>query len=153
MLPILTPGSLALLALLGKATLLLVAAFGGAALLQRAPAGARHLLWLATLGAVLALPAIATWSPLRLAVIPATWYTAASDDRAPEPVVRAGDPGAATSTAAADRATPGVPQPAPMAASVRETPFAGGLAAKGIFTSSLRTSCGVRSTPRRSARS
>lgn len=129
MLPILTPGSLALLALLGKATLLLVAAFGGAALLQRAPAGARHLLWLATLGAVLALPAIATWSPLRLAVIPTTWYTAASDDRAPEPVVRAGDPGAATSTAAADRATPGVPQPAPMAASVRETPFAGGLAA------------------------
>ncbi len=61
----------ALVTLLAKATLLLVLAFGAATLLQRATAGARHLVWAATLGAVLILPAIVAWSPLRLAVLPA----------------------------------------------------------------------------------
>ena len=62
--------SLPLLMLLAKVTLILVAAFGAAVVLQRAAAGARHLVWAGTLGAVLVLPAIAAWSPLRLAVIP-----------------------------------------------------------------------------------
>jgi beta-lactamase regulating signal transducer with metallopeptidase domain len=61
----------ALVTLLAKATLLLILAFGAATALQRATAGARHLVWAATLGAVLILPAIVAWSPLRLAVLPA----------------------------------------------------------------------------------
>jgi len=73
MIPTLSPETLALLVLLGKATLVLLVAFIGATLLERAPAGARHLLWLSTLGAILFLPALATWSPLRLAVLPEAW--------------------------------------------------------------------------------
>ncbi len=63
------PASLVLL--LAKATLVLLAAWGVARLLQRAPAGARHVVWLVTLGGLLLVPALATWAPLRLAVLPA----------------------------------------------------------------------------------
>lgn len=64
------------LIVLAKATLLLVIAFAGATLLQRAAAGARHLLWVASIGALLLLPALSAWSPLRLAVLPASLSSA-----------------------------------------------------------------------------
>lgn len=60
----------ALLTWLLKATALLVAAFAATTLLSRASAGARHLVWLATLVAVLTLPALSLWSPVRLAILP-----------------------------------------------------------------------------------
>lgn len=75
----------ALVTLLAKATLLLVVAFGAATLLQRATAGARHLVWAATLGAVLILPAIVAWSPLRLAVLPAALLRPSSNAPADSP--------------------------------------------------------------------
>ncbi len=61
----------AVLLLLAKATLVLVAALALTRVLQRAPAGARHLVWVAALGGLLVVPALGTWAPLRLAVLPA----------------------------------------------------------------------------------
>jgi beta-lactamase regulating signal transducer with metallopeptidase domain/HEAT repeat protein len=61
--------------LLGKATLLLIAALGATALLQRASAGARHLVWVGIVGAVLVLPMLSVWSPLRLAILPSAITT------------------------------------------------------------------------------
>lgn len=60
-----------LLMLTAKATLILVAALGMTFTMQRASAGARHLVWLVTLGTLLLVPALAAWSPLRLAILPA----------------------------------------------------------------------------------
>ena len=57
--------------LLVKTTLVLVAALGITRVLQRASAGTRHLVWLSTLGALLLVPVVAVWSPLRLAILPA----------------------------------------------------------------------------------
>src|SRR4051812_6982046 len=84
------------LLLLARATVVLVAAPGLAAMLSesvpprpagapvalvpplgrararpRAPAGTRHVVWLAALGALLLVPALAAWGPLRIAVLPA----------------------------------------------------------------------------------
>ena len=61
-------GPLALL--LAKATLLLLSAAGAARALRRAPAGARHLIWLGVFGALLVVPALDAWGPVRLAVLP-----------------------------------------------------------------------------------
>jgi len=66
-----------LLMLTAKATIILVAALGMTFTMQRASAGARHLVWLVTLGTLLLIPALAAWSPLRLAILPAT-HAAAS---------------------------------------------------------------------------
>ena len=105
MVPTLSPETLALLVLLGKATLVLVVAFAGATLLERAPAGARHLLWLSTLGAILFLPALSTWSPLRLAVLPAAWL-------APSATTLAATPSAALPAAGGEAiGTPAFPTP------------------------------------------
>ena len=60
-----------LLMLTGKATVILVAALGMTFTMQRASAGARHLVWLVTLGTLLLVPALAAWSPLQLAILPA----------------------------------------------------------------------------------
>jgi beta-lactamase regulating signal transducer with metallopeptidase domain/HEAT repeat protein len=57
--------------LLAKATLILIAALGITVAMQRASAGARHLVWLSTLGALLLVPALATFTPLRLEILPA----------------------------------------------------------------------------------
>jgi beta-lactamase regulating signal transducer with metallopeptidase domain/HEAT repeat protein len=54
-----------------KATALLILALATTSLLRRASAGTRHVVWLATLAAVLALPMISAWTPIRLAVVPA----------------------------------------------------------------------------------
>src|SRR5215207_10124438 len=63
--------NLPLVLLLIKATLILVAALGITMAMQRASAGARHLVWLVTLGALLLIPALTAWAPLRLEILPA----------------------------------------------------------------------------------
>jgi len=60
-----------LVLLLIKATTILLAALGMTVAMQRASAGARHLVWLVTLGALLLIPALTAWGPLRLEVLPA----------------------------------------------------------------------------------
>ena len=61
-----------LVLLLIKATTILLAALGITLAMQRASAGARHLVWLVTLGALVLIPALTAWSPLRLEILPAT---------------------------------------------------------------------------------
>ncbi|MBA3342967.1 MAG: hypothetical protein H0T48_14190 [Gemmatimonadaceae bacterium] len=56
--------------LLAKATVILLAALGITLAMRRASAGARHLVWLVTLGALLLVPALSAWAPLRLEVLP-----------------------------------------------------------------------------------
>ena len=60
-----------LVLLLIKTTLILVAALGITLAMQRASAGARHLVWLVTLVALLLIPALTAWAPLRLEILPA----------------------------------------------------------------------------------
>ncbi|MGH7710149.1 MAG: M56 family metallopeptidase, partial [Gemmatimonadaceae bacterium] len=62
----------ALIIVIVKATLLLLVALGASALMQRASAGARHLVWVSIVGALLVLPLLSTWSPVRLAILPST---------------------------------------------------------------------------------
>ncbi len=57
--------------LLLKLTLLLLLALAATWAMPRASAGTRHLVWLVALGALLLLPALATWGPLRVGVLPA----------------------------------------------------------------------------------
>src|SRR6476620_8556176 len=76
----------AMLMLLAKATFILIAALGITVAMQRASAGARHLVWLITLGALLLVPALATFTPLRMEILPARAETAAKSI-APSPVV------------------------------------------------------------------
>jgi hypothetical protein len=59
-----------MLLLLAKATLILIAALGITVAMQRASAGSRHLVWLITLGALLLVPALATFTPLRMEILP-----------------------------------------------------------------------------------
>jgi beta-lactamase regulating signal transducer with metallopeptidase domain/HEAT repeat protein len=60
-----------LVLLLIKATTILLAALGITLAMQRTSAGARHLVWLVTLGALLLIPALTAWGPLRLEILPA----------------------------------------------------------------------------------
>ena len=66
-----------MLMLLAKATLILVAALAITVAMQRASAGSRHLVWLITLTALLIVPALATFTPLRLEILPAVMEPAA----------------------------------------------------------------------------
>jgi beta-lactamase regulating signal transducer with metallopeptidase domain len=86
--------NLPLVLLLIKATTILLAALGITLAMQRASAGARHLVWLVTLGALLLVPALTAWAPLRLEILPSpavatavaarpTGTSAASSDVAP----------------------------------------------------------------------
>ncbi len=68
--------NLSMLMLTAKATVILVAALGITLAMRRASAGARHLVWLVTLGTLLLVPALAAWSPLRLAILPPARATA-----------------------------------------------------------------------------
>src|SRR3954447_18266093 len=63
--------SVSLAVMLIKATLILIAALGITLAMQRASAGARHLVWLVTLGALVLIPALTAWGPLRLEILPA----------------------------------------------------------------------------------
>lgn len=62
---------LPLLVLVAKVTIVLAVAFLVTTSMRRATAGVRHLVWFATLAALLVVPAVAAWAPLRVAVLPA----------------------------------------------------------------------------------
>lgn len=62
----------ALALLVAKTTLVLVAALTVTRVLQRASATARHVVWVVALAAMLAIPAVAAWAPLRIAALPPT---------------------------------------------------------------------------------
>ena len=65
-----TSAGLAVLMILAKATLVLLAALGVTRVMERGSAISRHLVWFVSLGALLLIPALASWSPLRLAILP-----------------------------------------------------------------------------------
>src|ERR1700704_1886785 len=67
----LTGSSVSMLLLLAKATLILLVALGITLTMQRASAGARHLVWLVTVAALLLVPALTAWAPIRLRMLPA----------------------------------------------------------------------------------
>jgi beta-lactamase regulating signal transducer with metallopeptidase domain len=69
--------NVSLILLLVKATLILIAALGITLAMQRTSAGARHLVWLVTLGALVLIPALTAWGPLRLEILPAASVTTA----------------------------------------------------------------------------
>ncbi|HYD54868.1 MAG TPA: HEAT repeat domain-containing protein [Gemmatimonadaceae bacterium] len=71
------------LLLLVKATIVLLLALGMTRAMHRAPAGARHLVWLVSLGALLLVPALTAWAPVRLAVLPAVSELTASGFQLP----------------------------------------------------------------------
>lgn len=62
---------LSVLMILAKATLVLLAAMAVTRIMERGSAVSRHLVWFVSLGALLLIPALASWSPLRLAILPA----------------------------------------------------------------------------------
>jgi beta-lactamase regulating signal transducer with metallopeptidase domain len=100
--------------LLAKATLILIAALGITVTMQRASAGARHLVWLITLGALLLVPALATFTPLRMEILPARekMAEAPSQKATPSmdkqaPAIHGVSQSTATSTSAATTALPG----------------------------------------------
>ena len=62
---------LSILVILAKATLVLVAALGVTRALERSSAVARHLVWFVALASILLIPALASWGPLRLEILPA----------------------------------------------------------------------------------
>jgi beta-lactamase regulating signal transducer with metallopeptidase domain/HEAT repeat protein len=64
-----------LLMMLVKATIILIAALGITLSMQRASAGSRHLVWLVTLGMLLLVPALSTWAPLQIRILPAASTT------------------------------------------------------------------------------
>src|SRR5215204_1073593 len=66
-----TSAGLSVMMILAKATLVLVAAMGVTKLMERGSAISRHLVWFVSLGALLLIPALASWSPLRFAILPA----------------------------------------------------------------------------------
>ncbi|HVD61406.1 MAG TPA: M56 family metallopeptidase [Gemmatimonadaceae bacterium] len=70
--------NVATLMMLAKATLILVTAVAVTVTMRRASAGARHLVWLVTLGTLLLVPALTAWSPLRLAILPASTVTSSA---------------------------------------------------------------------------
>src|SRR5262245_1321683 len=83
---------LSVLMILVKATLVLLAALGVTRVMERGSAVSRHLVWFVSLGALLLIPVLASWSPIRLAILP-------SDAAAPTV-------GAPTSNAPADLTVP-----------------------------------------------
>jgi HEAT repeat protein/beta-lactamase regulating signal transducer with metallopeptidase domain len=62
--------ALSLLVILLKITCVLLIALCATLAMQRASAGSRHLVWLLSLAALLVVPAVAVWAPLKVAVLP-----------------------------------------------------------------------------------
>jgi beta-lactamase regulating signal transducer with metallopeptidase domain/HEAT repeat protein len=58
-----------------KATVVLLAALAVTRVMERGSAISRHLVWFVSLGALLLIPALASWSPLRFAILPADAVT------------------------------------------------------------------------------
>src|SRR5665213_918100 len=77
-------GNASLLLLLVKATIILIGALLVTVAMRRTAAGARHMVWLVTLGALLLVPALTVWAPLRFRVLPA--QTAVVDATVAAPV-------------------------------------------------------------------
>ncbi len=71
-----TSAGLSVLLILGKATVVLLAALGVTRVMERGSAISRHLVWFVSLGALLLIPLVASWSPIRLAILPADVATA-----------------------------------------------------------------------------
>ncbi len=93
---------LSVLMILAKATLVLLAAMAVTRIMERGSAVSRHLVWFVSLGALLLIPALASWSPLRLAILP------------PESAVEIGAP---MSSGPSSRLAPaGIPTEAPTVA-------------------------------------
>ena len=65
-----TSSGLAVLMILAKATVVLLAALGVTRAMERGSAVSRHLVWFVSLGALLLIPLLASWSPIRLAILP-----------------------------------------------------------------------------------
>src|SRR6478752_4237378 len=65
-----TSAGLSVLLILGKATVVLLAALGVTRVMERGSAISRHLVWFVSLGALLLIPMLASWSPIRLAILP-----------------------------------------------------------------------------------
>ncbi len=61
------------LLILMKATAVLLVALVLTTLMRRASATSRHLVWVASLFAMLAIPMLAMWSPIRFELLPAAW--------------------------------------------------------------------------------
>ncbi|HEX8850256.1 MAG TPA: HEAT repeat domain-containing protein [Gemmatimonadaceae bacterium] len=99
------------LVLLIKATVILLAALGITIAMQRRSAGARHLVWLVALAALLVVPAIAAWAPLRIEVLPADSISPAAEPvqtvQAPVAPKTLGDAPVAGTTAPTPSAAPG----------------------------------------------
>src|SRR6478672_10512495 len=87
--------NLSTLMMLAKATIILVSALAITVTMRRASAGARHLVWLVTLGTLLLVPALTAWSPLRLAILPASTVTSSAVHAKSSPTAL---PSASTST-------------------------------------------------------
>ena len=109
-----TSAGLAVLMILAKATLILIAAMAVTRLMDRGSAVSRHLVWFVSLGALLLIPVLASWSPLRLAILPA--------DVAPSYGAPAGNgPWSITDARAAWSVTPGTPAQPSAAPNVEAT--------------------------------
>ena len=67
----LTNSNISMVMLLVKATIILLVAIGITLSMQRTSAGARHLVWLVTVAALLLVPALTAWAPIRLRMLPA----------------------------------------------------------------------------------
>ena len=119
-----------LVLLLIKATTILLAALGITLAMQRASAGSRHLVWLVTLGALLLIPALTAWGPLRLEILPAPESGAAPSVAPVAPAVTAAPRtvitnGSATVVASGAPSAAAVPATSPAASSAA--------AATGLF--------------------
>jgi beta-lactamase regulating signal transducer with metallopeptidase domain len=121
-----TFSTLGVLVFLVKATVILLAALGITRVMQRSSAGARHLVWLVALGALLLVPALTAWSPLRLAILPA-----AIPGAVPAPAAPTGDAGTPS----------GVVADAPSAAA----PISGGAASSDAIAPATSQRAGISS--------
>jgi beta-lactamase regulating signal transducer with metallopeptidase domain/HEAT repeat protein len=106
-----------LVLLLIKATLILVAALGITLAMQRASAGARHLVWLVTLVALVMMPALTAWAPLRLEILPAEPTPSAVVAPKTTPIILDAPSRTIVLNAPTSAPTAGVATPAPVAAS------------------------------------
>src|SRR5690349_686906 len=142
--------SLSVLLILAKATLVLLAALGVTKLMERGSAIARHLVWFVSLGALLLIPVLASWSPIRLAILPSG--AAPSDVGAPIRGVTTGvptglSPGAPTIALPAAVAPAQTP-PATPATSTPESSVLSTVSAVRSIVSPSTSWFGILSNPR-----
>ncbi|HKV76184.1 MAG TPA: M56 family metallopeptidase [Gemmatimonadales bacterium] len=105
--------------MLVKMTCVLLAALAATQLMPKAPAGARHLVWLVSVAALLLLPAVARWAPLRLPLLPSTMASASGIAEVTTPLSA---PAASVSGASLQGEQP--PKSLPPASTVASSPSA-----------------------------